>query len=152
MRRCIHCGEEKDESQFNWRDQKKGYLQSVCRDCQQQQGRDRYETDKDNVKSINRAARVRAIDEAQRFVYEYLSNAKCEDCGEYDFSVLTFHHIRSKRMNISDMAAQGYAIEAIRAEIANTIVLCFNCHMRRENEERSGGRFRRFWPRWPWEK
>jgi hypothetical protein len=25
MRRCIRCGEEKDEQEFNWRDEKKGY-------------------------------------------------------------------------------------------------------------------------------
>ncbi len=85
-------------------------------------------------------------------MYEYLSNATCKDCGEYDFAVLTFDHVTGKKkMSISQMAAQGYSIEAIREEMDKCEVVCFNCHMRRENERRSGGRFKRFWPKWPWE-
>jgi len=151
MRTCSRCGLTKDDSEFNWRDQGKGYLQSVCRTCQQEQGKNKYENDKENVKEINRQARLRAIDEAQRYVYEYLSNARCEDCGEYDFAVLTFHHVRGvKKNNVANLAAQGYSIAAIQAEINKCIVLCHNCHTRRE-QEKSGGRFHRFWPKWPWE-
>jgi hypothetical protein len=29
--------------------------------------------------------------------------------------------------------------------------VCANCHMKRENKRRSGGRFRRFWPKFPGE-
>jgi hypothetical protein len=151
-KRCIRCGEYKPETEFNWRDEKKGYHQSVCRACQQEQGRERYADNPERVKAVNKSARQKMINEAQYFVYDFLSHSVCQDCGEYDFTVLTFHHSSGKkRMNISDMAAQGYTIEAIREEITNTIVLCWNCHMRREAEERSGGRFRRFWPKWPWE-
>lgn len=153
MRRCIRCGEFKEESEFNWRDQEKGYFQSVCRECQQEIARRRYDADKQNVKEINRQARVNAIDRAQKYIYEYLSSAVCADCGEYDFTVLTFHHVKGKKhKNIADMAAQGNSIAAIQEEINKCIVLCFNCHMRREVEERSGGRFRRFWPKFPWEE
>jgi hypothetical protein len=66
IRRCIRCGKWKEESEFNWRDQDMGYYQSVCRSCQQKQGRERYEKDPENVKQINRSSRARAIDEAQR--------------------------------------------------------------------------------------
>jgi len=42
--------------------------------------------------------------------------------------------------------------KARTAEIRLCEVVCSNCHMRRENERRSVGRFRRFWPKMPWEK
>ncbi len=91
-------------------------------------------------------------EEAERFIYEYLSVHTCVDCGEYDFSVLTFDHVRGKKMDISQMVTQGYSIEAIMKEIARCEVVCSNCHMRREQRRRSGGRFRKFWAKFPGEE
>jgi protein-arginine kinase activator protein McsA len=74
----------------------------------------------------------------------------CADCGEYDFSVLNFDHVRGvKKKDITRMMADGDSIAAILAEIAKCDVVCFNCHMRRESKRRSGGRFRKFWPKYP---
>ncbi len=69
MRRCIRCTQWKDETEFNIRNQERGYLQSVCKSCQQEQGKERYMNDPDNVKEINKTSRQRARDEAKRFVY-----------------------------------------------------------------------------------
>ena len=147
MRRCSRCHEWKDETDFNWRDEKGQKLQYVCRACQSEQGRNRYQTKRDDIQAVNKQSKDIRVEEAQRYIYEYLSFKVCADCGEYDFSVLTFDHVRgNKRMNIADMAAHGYSLEAIKKEILLCEVVCFNCHMRRENERRSGGRFRRFWP------
>jgi hypothetical protein len=153
MKQCARCKEWKNESEFNWRWQDRGVLQSICRNCQHKQGREHYEKNTDSIKTKAAETRRRAQEEAQRFIYEYLSYSKCADCGEYDFAVLTFDHVRGQKgHDISTMAAQGYSIEAIKAEIEKTEVVCWNCHMRRENERRSGGRFRRFWPKMPWEE
>src|SRR5688572_9961381 len=101
MRTCIRCQQEKDESEFNVRNFEKGYLQSVCKSCQQEQGKERYQNNTDNVKVINRASRLRAIELGKKLLYEYLSNKSCVDCGERDIEVLTFDHVRGdKRMNI----------------------------------------------------
>ena len=75
----------------------KGYLQSVCRSCQQEQGRERYAKDTENVKEINRFSRQRAREEARNFVYEYLAQKACSDCGERDITVLTFDHVRDQK-------------------------------------------------------
>lgn len=152
MRKCIRCKKEKDESEFNWRS-KDRLLQSVCRDCQQEMAKERYRNDQENVKEINKTSRQKARDEAERFIYEYLSYSVCMDCGEYDFTVLTFDHVKGKKkMNVSDMVSQGYSLSAIKAEIELCEVVCSNCHMRREILRKSEGRFRRFWPKFPWEK
>ena len=87
MRRCIRCAEWKEESEFNIRNNGRGYLQSVCRTCQQQQAKERYMNDQDNVKSINKTSRQKAHDEAKRFIYEYLRQKSCQDCGERDITV-----------------------------------------------------------------
>jgi spore coat polysaccharide biosynthesis protein SpsF (cytidylyltransferase family) len=94
----------------------------------------------------------RRREDAQRFIYEYLSYQKCADCGEYDFSVLTFDHVDGKKMDISRMVAEGYSNEAIMEEISRCEAVCANCHMRQESIRRSGGRFRRFWLIFPGEK
>ncbi len=151
--RCKKCQEWKDEEEFDWRWKDKEIRQNVCRSCRSGENSAWYEGHKEEQKDRSRKHKQGAIDEAQYYIYDYLSYSKCEECGEYDFAVLTFHHVRGiKKMDVSQMAAQGYSIKAIKAEIAKCIVLCFNCHARAENEKRSGGRFRRFWPRFPWEK
>ena len=42
-------------------------------------------------------------------------------------------------------------MEAIRAEMLKCEGVCVIYHIRRENERRSGERFHRFWPKFPWE-
>jgi hypothetical protein len=92
-------------------------------------------------------ARQKARDEARQFVHGYLSQKLCEDCGERDIAVLTFDHVRGhKKMNVSDMISQGYSIESIRTELEKTVVLCFNCHMKREQKRRGTGRFAKSLP------
>jgi hypothetical protein len=153
MKKCARCGKYKEEEEFNWRWKAIGRRQSICRDCQRLQRRTHYEGHREAEIARSYEITKRRREEADKFVYEYLSRSTCKDCGEYDFSVLTFDHVRGKKkMDVSQMTSQGYSIDAIRKEIEKCDVVCFNCHMRRENERRSGGRFRRFWPQLPWEK
>ena len=146
MKRCARCKKWKDEEEFNWR-----YLglsrQSICRDCSKLQRREHYERHKDEEKARTYETTKERRERAQKFIYEYLSNQRCKDCGEYDFAVLTFDHVvGEKKMDISKMVAEGYSIDAIKKEISRCEVVCSNCHMRRESRRRSGGRFRKFWP------
>lgn len=144
MRKCIRCTQWKDESEFNIRSQEKGYLQSVCKSCQQEQGRERYLNHTETVKEINRAARWKSRGDARRFIYEYLTGKVCVDCGESDITVLTFDHVRGeKKMNVADMVSHGYSLDTIRRELDKTDIVCFNCHMKREWRRRGFGRFER---------
>lgn len=152
MKQCARCGQFKDEEEFNWRWKDKGVRQSVCRSCSVSDRKDWYDAHAETEKERTRKIKQQAIEEAQRYIYEVLSNSVCQGCGEYDFAVLTFHHVRGdKKMDVSTMASQGYSIDAIKKEIAKCTILCASCHMRVENDK-SGGRFRRFYPKFPWEK
>jgi hypothetical protein len=143
MRHCIRCDEWKNESEFNIRNEERGYLQSVCRNCQKEQGRDRYANNMDRVKEINNNARLNSKQNAINFVKEYLYQNPCRVCGETDIAILTFDHVRGmKKYNISGMIQGAYGVEAIRREIEKTDVVCFNCHMKREQKRRGSWRLK----------
>jgi hypothetical protein len=135
-----YCSQEKvwkPKSEFNWYDKQHGILQQICRDCEQQQRRASYANNKERAKVINRVSMLNTREESREFVYQYLCEYPCVDCGETNPLVLTFDHVRGiKKGNISDMVGRGRSIDAIKAEIAKCDVVCFNCHMKREHKRR----------------
>ena len=153
MPQCRNCKEFKDQDEFPWREQSRGIRATICKTCMASQSREWYATHKNRQKETVRRSRKENREKAQHFIYHYLSNQICADCGEYDYAVLTFDNvIGKKKMEVSRMDNEGYSIEAIMDEISKCEVVCANCHMRREARRRSGGRFRKFWPKLPWEK
>lgn len=77
-------------------------------------------------------------EEARQYVTSYLESHPCVDCGEYDYMVLTFDHVRGrKKMDISQMVNQGYSLKAIQKEINKFEVRCANCHMKVEKQRRN---------------
>jgi len=135
-----YCSREriwKPKSEFNYLDVEHGILQQVCRDCQQQQMRERYANNRNRVRTINKVSKLNTREESREFVYQYLCENPCVDCGESNPLVLTFDHVRGrKRGNVSDMIGNGWAIETIKIEMGKCVVVCFNCHMRRERNKR----------------
>lgn len=67
----------------------------------------------------------------QQYVYNYLRQNQCQDCGEDDIVVLEFDHLRDKSFNISYGIRAGYSLQRIKDEIAKCEVVCANCHKRR---------------------
>lgn len=142
MRTCVRCGLTKDESEFNWRNIAKGYLQSVCRTCQSNDSKAR---DREHVRISNKAAREKGRERARQYIMDYLATHPCVDCGETDVTVLTFHHKdpASKRHNVSDMIVNAHSVEDIQRELDQCEVLCANDHMRREQNKQGKGK--KFW-------
>lgn len=134
---CNHRKEELPIDAFAWRWKKRGIRQGACRKCQS----------KHQKKWIKKAgarhrANVRQNTEARRqeareFIWSYLSNHPCVDCGESDPTVLEFDHVRgTKHSSISKLASQGYSIARLQKEIAKTAVRCANCHRKKTAKER----------------
>ena len=99
-----------------------------------QHRRDRQKINKENARQ-----------RAREFITEYFATHPCVDCGEDDPVVLTFDHVpgeHEKRDNVADMVKGGYGLEAIKAEIAKTEVVCFNCHSMRTQKRTGAYRFR----------
>jgi len=136
-KKCDHCKKFKDEEEFNWKFKSLGVRHKTCRECMKPFRKNWYEGDAHdrhlkNVKERKDAARL----VAREYVWQYLSNHPCIECGESDPVVLEFHHRHEKDKPISVLTAAGYSIATIQAEIDKCDVLCANCHRRRTMKER----------------
>ena len=134
---CTGCGEPKDaEDDFAW--SIRGIKRhSRCNTCRAKERMQRYEKNKDAELEYKYDRQDKKREEARAYVFAYLSEHPCVDCGEYDPLVLTFDHVRgSKKMNVSQIVNQGYLVEVIQQEIDKCEVVCSNCHLRREKKRR----------------
>ncbi len=106
-------------------------LQSWCRECFAEYGRDYYRRNRDSQKSrlLRNVAATRA--ENRRRIIEYLATHPCVDCGETDIIVLEFDHLGDKVANVSTYANGGRTWPRIEAEIEKCEVRCANCHRRK---------------------
>lgn len=73
---------------------------------------------------------------AREYVYRYLENHPCTQCGEPDPVVLEFQHVEEKDMDVATMVAGGYSIERIHAELDKCVFLCANRHRTVTHAER----------------
>lgn len=107
IRKCNKCGEIGPHHKKS----------VICKRCRKVQDSDR-----------NKRGRA--------FIWEYLENHPCVDCGEQDPVVLEFDHVRGeKSYTITNMAL--HSLDNIEAEIAKCDVRCANCH-RRVTSKRMG--------------
>lgn len=133
---CTKCGLSKDDSEYAWsiRGVKK---HSACNSCRAFERKDYYRRNKERELKYKAKRQVAKREEARHFVFAYLRDHPCVDCGESDPMVLTFDHVTGrKKMDISQMVNQGYSFDAIRNEIEKCEVRCANCHMRIEKQRR----------------
>lgn len=120
---CKRCEQTLPLSAFN--KHRKGGHQWWCRECFRTYFRERGDLHRQQV----RATKAQRIERAQKHVLDYLTTHPCVDCGEADFVVLEFDHVRGKKVNdVSKIAADGNPIATIDREIAKCDVVCRNCH------------------------
>lgn len=68
----------------------------------------------------------------REYLWNYLKNNSCVDCGEDDPIVLQFDHVRGiKKFNVSQSVRDKKSIETIDKEISKCEVRCANCHTRK---------------------
>jgi len=133
---CNHCGVAKDPEEFNWRYKALGIRHPTCRESQKPFRKNWYEGDAHERHLQNvKERKVQARNVAREYVWNYLSDHSCSQCGESDPVVLEFHHVEGKGKEVSVMVAGGYPIETIQKEIDKCDVLCANCHRKRTSED-----------------
>jgi len=135
-KRCAGCGEEKEITEFNYRNKRKGIRQYYCRACTRVQVRNHYQAHQTYYVRKARIRSLRVIAEQREWIANYLSGHPCVDCGEADLRCLDFDHVRDKkRSNISLMVGH-FAWEAIEREIGKCDVRCSNCHRKVTSDRR----------------
>lgn len=67
------------------------------------------------------------------WLWYYLEQHPCVDCGETDPTVLVFDHVdpAEKYKDVGIMIHNGCSLKKVKAEIAKCEVRCANCHSRR---------------------
>jgi hypothetical protein len=132
---CYRCFKNKPEEDFAWRWKLLGIRQQVCRECRKIENDQWYQRHKEEHLENVRARKGENRNSARDFVWDYLSQHPCEICGEWDPTVLEFHHLYGKDKAVSKMIAEGISIEKIKEEISKCQVLCCNCHRRVTSKE-----------------
>lgn len=132
---CTKCGLPKDEEEFGW--ERPGHRHAACKECRAKYQAGYYENNKEKELEYKANRQVRQREKGRLYVFTYLTEHPCIDCGESDPMVLSFDHVKgTKKMAVSQMVNQGYSLESIQAEIDKCEVRCFNCHMREEKKRR----------------
>lgn len=72
------------------------------------------------------------------FIFQYLKEHPCIDCGENDPIVLDFDHVKDKKVNnVSTMAHDLRPLDIIKDEISKCEIRCSNCHRKKTAKEQN---------------
>jgi len=145
-KRCDHCKQEKDITEFNWKFKALGIRHDTCRECMKWFVRryfkgSAHDEHLRNVKERKKAARIFA----REYVWDYLTTHPCVQCGESDPRVLEFHHRNEaeKEDTISHMVGEGLSAARLQSEMDKCDILCGNCHKKLTMKERGHWRSRK---------
>lgn len=134
---CNACKKEKPESAFPFKYKSEGIRNTKCKICQRAYDRIWYcKNREEQIKRVNAKTKVNKK-RADEFIYDYLQDHPCVECGEKDILVLTFHHLEpsKKRIELSTMRSMGYSLGALQKEVKKCDVLCFNCHAKKHRKD-----------------
>ena len=132
---CTKCGCTKQEEEFGW--ERPGHRHAACKICRAEYQAGYYERNKESELEYKARRQIEKREEVRLYVFTYLAEHPCIECGETNPLVLTFHHVRGeKKSNVSQMVNQGYSLRLIQEEIDKCDVLCANCHMIEEKKRR----------------
>ena len=144
MKKCDHCKEPKEDSEFNWKFKSLGIRHNTCRECMSIHQK-KYFSGPAHDRHLEQVKERKEIARqvAREYAYNYLLTHPCQECGESDVRVLEFHHVGDKDMAVAYMVSSGYSVERIQAEIDKCTILCANCHRKLTVEERGWFRKKR---------
>jgi hypothetical protein len=132
-KKCSKCEIEKPLEEFSKKS--KTSLRSRCKECMKVYLKEHYLNNKEYYikKALYHNKRYKKNN--QQFVWDYLKDHPCIDCGESDPIVLDFDHFRDKEHDVSSMTHRSGSIEKIQLEIQKCEVRCANCHRRKTAKE-----------------
>jgi hypothetical protein len=134
LKLCSSCKSYKELSEFGPNKRHKDGLQRYCRECGRAHQRAHYrKTPEKNPARL--ANRQRTYARNAQFLWDFLLEHPCVDCGERDPIVLEFDHVRGeKEFSVAQSVRLGLSLDSIIEEIAKCEVRCANCHRRKTAE------------------
>jgi hypothetical protein len=150
MKYCPRCCREKPKIEFFKNKSKKDGLSGWCKICSTEDNlewrklhkkkarsysRKTYSKYKEKYKIRHRKWYQLKYQEIKDKLNQYLSNHPCVDCGNTDFRVLEFDHVRGiKQYEISELKTRLNWNNLLQ-EIKKCDVRCANCHRIKHYEE-----------------
>lgn len=132
VKRCPKCEEAKPLTAFAKNASRRDGLQSACRGCRGSY----YAADPERYKLMIKASQKKRRRARRQYVWDYLIEHPCVDCGENDPIVLDFDHVRGEKVKgIADILAQDHPMSMLLSEIEKCDIRCANCHRRRTAEQ-----------------
>lgn len=121
MKTCSKCQEKKPYEDFHKNKATKDGYQGWCKVCLKAkviEGQTKPTSYKSKQQKINR-----------EFIWNYLLEHPCENCGISDPRVMDFDHIEqsTKEAEINYLIPRA-SLETLKVEIDKCRVLCANCH------------------------
>jgi len=86
----------------------------------------------ERYRELNKLHARRIYDANRKYVWTYLLQHPCVDCGERDPVVLEFDHTKGKKVErIANCCRKQWSTERLQIEMEKCEVRCANCHRRR---------------------
>lgn len=126
---CTKCKFTFPKDSFPVLNKDTGKRHAMCSECKKEYDREYYAKNKNLHRKNENQKLLRKRN--RNYIVNYLKQNPCKDCGEDDFIVLEFDHLKDKDFNLADAGRSGYSLERIKKEIAKCDVVCANCHRRR---------------------
>lgn len=87
-----------------------------------------YAQNKERLKERKRENQKGVRNRNADFVFKYLQEHPCIDCGESNPIVLEFDHVKGDKVDAISEMINHYGIVKIKEEISKCEVRCANCH------------------------
>ncbi len=132
MKYCPKCNQQKSLNNFAFKNKRRRLLLTYCKECNREYQRIHYRTHLADYKQKSGRYKEFIRRENRLKIIEYLGENPCVDCGEGDFRVLEFDHVRGdKRQPVSILHSNALSWRTLFKEIKKCEVRCANCHKRR---------------------
>lgn len=125
---CTKCNNPKPLAEYSLRNKVTGRRHAFCKDCHTAYRHSHYILHKSKYLLKAKKWNKKQTSALRTFLFSYLKEHPCVDCGEDDLRVLDFDHVGKKFMGIAQMVRNCYSLAAILREIRCCKVRCANCH------------------------
>jgi hypothetical protein len=135
MKICTKCGFDYPaplEDHFSKKRTTKDGFQERCKKCDSEHHKQHYKKRTNYYKEKANRHKIEYRQRNLQFIVEYFKTHPCVDCGESDFVVLEFDHVKGQKLNnVSNMIGTGAPLDDLKQEIEKCEVRCANCHRRK---------------------
>lgn len=125
QKQCRACKEVKELENFHY---SRGNWVALCTPCLRERNRRYY---------LNRRIDIK------EWLFDYLSQNPCIDCGESDPMRLQLDHRDDKKFNLGKaLVGKSKSLADVQAEVAKCDVRCANCHQVKTHGEQNTWKYR----------